>query len=149
MLKGDITTLNGSTKYLDFHCRLKDGTHCPIEFQFPATYPDDLERFFDYNITVEVTFGERAETIIFNFSASTKGAREKSIGETKKFYPKIFYLGDINFERALELIHIKLGLAQLESVINDEPLNIQLTYTEELHIMLMSLPENCKNKKNS
>ena len=127
VLKGDITTLNGSTKYLDFLCRLEDGTLCHIEFQFPAAYSDDLERFFDYNITVEVTLGGRTETIILNFSASTKGAREKDIGETKKFLPKIFYLGDVDFEEALKLIHIRLNLAQLEKVINDEPLNIQLT----------------------
>ncbi|WP_462316063.1 hypothetical protein [Methanobrevibacter sp.] len=126
---------------------MKDGTHCHIEFQFPTAYPDDLERFFDYNITVEVTFGERTETIIFNFSTSSKGACEKDIGETKKFCPKTFYLGDIDFEKELELIHLKLNLTRLESIINNEPLNIQLTYTEELHIMLMSLPENCHNKK--
>lgn len=126
---------------------MKDGTHCHIEFQFPTAYPDDLERFFDYNITVEVTFGERTETIIFNFSTSSKGACEKDIGETKKFCPKTFYLGDIDFEKELELIHLKLNLTRLESIINNEPLNIQLTYTEELHIMSMSLPENCHNKK--
>ena len=60
--------------------------------------------------------------------------------------PKVHW-ENIDFEKELELIHLKLNLAQLESIINDEPLNIQLTYSEELHIMLMSLPENCNNKK--
>lgn len=146
VLKGDITTLNGSTKYLDFLCRLKDGTLFNVEFQFPVAYSHDLKRFFKYNITVELKYGETAETIVFNFSTSLKGDSELSIGKSKDFHPNIFYLGDIDFEEELEKIHLKLNLAGLEKIINPEEPNIQLTYTEELHIMLMSLPEKYKNK---
>jgi hypothetical protein len=147
ILKSDITTLDESTKYLDFLCRLKDGTLCHIEFQFPAAYCDDLERFFDYNITVEVRYGERTETIVLNFSTSTKGSHEVPLGYSKDFHPRIFYLGDIDFEKELEKIHLKLNLARLENLINNKEPNIPLTYKEELDIMLMSLPEKYKNKK--
>lgn len=147
VLKSDITTLNGSTKYLDYLCRLKDGTLRHIEFEFPVTYETDLERFFRYNILAEIRFDGIAETIIFNFSTSAKGCEELHIGYSKDFHPKVFYLGDIDFEKELEKIYLKLNLARLENLINPNRLNIQLTYREELHIMLMSLAEKYTDKK--
>ena len=147
VLKSEITTLNGSTRYLDFLCRLTDGTLCHVEFQFPVAYTGDLKRFYKYNILAEVRFDGTAETIIFNFSTSKKGSVGISIGYSKDFHPKIFYLGDIDFEKELEKIHTKLNLVHLENIISNEKLNIQLTSEEELHLMLMSLAETCTNKK--
>ena len=68
VLKTEIPTLNGKTRYLDFLCRLDDGSLCNIEFEFPVAYSDDLERFFDYNIVVQIDQGKITESIIINFT---------------------------------------------------------------------------------
>ena len=147
ILQTEITTLNGRTKILDFLCRLVDDTLCHIEFQFPVAYPDDLNKFFDYNITAEICYDGITDSTIFNFTEENQGAKETKIGKSKDFHPDNFYLGNIDFERELEKINIKLGLQQLENIINDNEKNIILSYTEELHLLLMSLAPKYKNKK--
>nr|WP_295001864.1 hypothetical protein [uncultured Methanobrevibacter sp.] len=139
VLQTEVFTVNGSKKNLDFLCRLKDGTICHIEFQFPVAYGDDLGRFFNYNIIAEIQLGSTVNSIIFNFTESGRGLGKIKIGNSKNFCPRIFYLGDIDFEYELEIIHIKLGLRLLENIIKDEEKNIRLTYQEELHLLLMSL----------
>ena len=147
ILQTEIQTLKGKTKFLDFLCRLEDGSLCHIEFQFPVAYSKDLNRFYKYNITAEVKYDETANTIIFNFSTSSKGKSKIPVGECKSYFSKTFYLGDIDFEKILENIHIMLNLNRLESIIYPDTPNIQLTYTEELHILLMSLAEKYTNKE--
>lgn len=147
VLRTEISTLNGKTKFLDFLCRLADNTLCHIEFEFPVAYTDDLKRFFDYNITAQIRHDKLTETIIFNFTDKNRGAKRVDIGKTKKFSPQTFYLGNIDFENELEKINIKLGLNLLEKIINPEKPYIQLTNKEELHLLLMSLPPKYKNKK--
>ena len=147
ILKTEITTLNGKTRYLDFLCRLEDDTLCNIEFQFPIAHPKDLTRFFDYNIVAQIRFEKIADTIIFNFGIGNKALKEITIGNSKDFHPKNFYLGDIDFEYELEKINIKLGLGLLEKLINNNKININLTYREELHLLLMSLTPKYDDKK--
>lgn len=147
ILQTEITTLNGRTKYLDFLCRLDDDTLCHVEFQFPVAYAKDLSRFFNYNITSEIRYEKTTDTIIFNFTAANRGEDELSIGESKDFHPKIFYLGNIDFEKEIEKINIKLNLNQLEKIINGKRTEIKLTYKEELHLLLMSLAPKYKNKR--
>lgn len=146
ILQTEITTLNGRTRNLDFLCRLLDDTLCHVEFQFPVAYPNDLKRFFDYNITAEIWYNGIADSTIFNFTEENQGAKETKIGKSKDFHPNNFYLGNIDFECELEKINIKLGLQQLENVISDNEKNIILSHTEELHLLLMSLAPKYKNK---
>lgn len=147
ILQTEIITLNGKTRYLDFLCLLADETLCHIEFQFPVAYPDDLNRFFNYNITAEIKYDKTTNTRIFNFTEENQGAKETRIGRSKGFFPDNFYLGNIDFEHELEKINIKLGLNQLEKIINDNEKNIILSYEEELHLLLMSLAPKYENKK--
>ena len=147
ILKTEITTLKGKTRYLDFLCRLEDDTLCNIEFQFPIAYPEDLTRFFDYNIVAQIRFDKITDTIIFNFGMENKVLKGIAIGYSKDFHPKNFYLGDIDFEHELEKINIKLGLGLLEKLINNNKININLTYREELHLLLMSLTPKYNDKK--
>ena len=101
VLDAHQVTLNGKSRHLDFLCRLTDGTLCHVEFEFPVAYSHDLERFYWYNITAEVRYGEFAETIVFNFTTNSKGDKKITINNTKDFYPKTFYLGDIDFEKGI------------------------------------------------
>ena len=55
ILNTEIITLNGKHYYLDFLCRLKDGTLLNIEFQFPKLKNKDCPRFYEYNIVAWVT----------------------------------------------------------------------------------------------
>ena len=52
----------------------------------------------------------------------------------------------IDFEKELENIQIKLGLFQLERIINNDIPNIQLTFEEEISLLLMSLPPKYEDK---
>lgn len=147
VLKTEITTMNGRTRFLDFLCRLEDDTLCHIEFQFPVVYSDDLERFFDYNIVAQIRYDGIVETIVFSFGKRNQGATEIKIGDCKDFHPKIFYLGDIDFEKELERIIEKLNVEESEKLNNDEESYTKLTYKEELHLMLMSLAFKYEDKK--
>ena len=146
ILKTEIILLNGNTKILDYLCQFDDGTLGNIEFQFPVAYSEDLKRFFDYNVLSELTFESETNTIVVNFTDCNSGDKELKIGDSKDFHPKIFYLGDIDFEKELENIQIKLGLFQLERIINKDIANIQLTYEEEISLLLMSLPPKYEDK---
>ena len=149
VLKTEIPTLNGKTRYLDFLCRLDDGSLCNIEFEFPVAYSDDLERFFDYNIVVQIDQGKITESIIINFTKSGVGNDEIKIGNSKSFHPKNVYLGDIDYIKELEKIKQKVNpnCGSWENVNNDKESNIQLTYKEELHLLIMCLVPKYKNKK--
>lgn len=148
VLKTEIPTLNGKTRYLDFLCRLDDGSLCNIEFEFPVAYSDDLERFFDYNIVVQIDQGKITESIIINFTKSGVGNDEIKIGNSKSFHPKNVYLGDIDYIKELEKIKQKVNpnCSSWENVNNDKESNIQLTYKEELHLLIMCLVPKYKNK---
>lgn len=134
ILETEFVTLNGNKYYLDFLCLLKDGTLCNIEFQFPKYNPDDLDRFFDYNIIAQVRHGKITETIIINFVS--KGADEKvrKIGNSKSFHPTYFYLGDVDFKKYYGKINKKVKS------------NLKLDSFEELSLMLMCLVPECSNK---
>ena len=147
ILKTEISTLNGKTRFLDFLCRLEDDTLCHIEFQFPVVYSDDLERFFDYNIVAQIRYDGIVETIVFSFGNRNQGATEIMIGNSKGFHPKIFYLGDIDFEKELEKIIKKANMEESEKLNNNEQSYTKLTYEEELHLMLMSLAFKYEDKK--
>lgn len=110
VLNTEIPTLNGKTRYLDFLYRLDDGSICNIEFEFPVAYSHDLERFFDYNIVVEINEGEITDTIVINFKESGYGSTEIEIGNSKSFHPKNVYLGDIDYLAELEKIKKKVNL---------------------------------------
>ena len=127
ILKTEITTINGKTRYLDFLCELEDETLCHIEFQFPVAYEDDLNRFFDYNIVAEIRYDSLVETMIINFTESDNGAKSINRGFSKEFHPKNVYLGDINYEKILEKIKCNANK------------NIKLTSKDEIDLMLMSL----------
>ena len=148
VLKTEIPTLNGKTRYLDFLSRLDDGSLCNIEFEFPVAYSDDLERFFDYNIVVQIDQGKITESIIINFTKSGVGNDEIKIGNSKSFHPKNVYLGDIDYIKELEKIKQKVNpnCSSWENVNNDKESNIQLTYKEELHLLIMCLVPKYKNK---
>ena len=88
VLKTEIPTLNGKTRYLDFLCKLDDSSFCNIEFEFPVAYSEDLERFFDYNIVVQIDQGKITESIVINFTKSGVGSNEIEIGSSKSFHPK-------------------------------------------------------------
>ena len=147
ILKTEISTLNGKTRHLDFLAQLEDGSLCKIEFQFPAVYKDDLKRFFDYNIVAQIRYGEITESIIFSFGKSSQGFSEIKIGQSKDFHPRIFHLGDIDFEKEMESIIQKVNSHNSESFNNNDKQYIKLTYKEELHMLLMSLAPKYKDKK--
>lgn len=133
VLKTEFTKFDGSKIHLDFLCRLKDRTLCNIEFQFPKAYPKDLDRFFDYNITAQVTLGSLTETVIINFTTSSE-ENIYSIGKTKCFRPTQIYLGDIDYDTRLENINKKCAS------------NIKLTSFEEIDLMLITLMPKYKDK---
>lgn len=134
ILNVEFTTLTGNKLYLDFLCLLKDGTLCHIEFQYPRAEPNDLDRFFKYNVHAEVRYQSRAETFIFNFSQKIGIEKPRKIGKTKCFNPHNFYLGDVEFDKYIEKINIKAKS------------NTQVSNFEEITLMLISLnPEmDCK-----
>lgn len=98
ILSVEITTLTGTKLYLDFLCLLKDGTLCHVEFQYPHAEPNDLDRFFNYNISAEFKYQKRAETYVFNFDFRKMKSMIKRIGKTKCYEPIQFFLGDVDFE---------------------------------------------------
>ena len=151
VLKTEFPTLNGKTRYLDFLCRLDDGSLCNIEFEFPVAYSDDLERFFDYNIVVQIDQDKLTETIVINFTESGYGSRNIKIGESKEFHPKNIYLGDIDYISELEKIKLKLNSKlsnkeELENINKNNKTNTILTSKEELHLLIMSLLPKYENK---
>nr|WP_294998450.1 hypothetical protein [uncultured Methanobrevibacter sp.] len=148
ILNTEIPTLNGKTRYLDFLCRMDDGSICNIEFEFPVAYSHDLERFFDYNIVVEINEGEITDTIVINFKQSGYGSSKIEIGNSKSFHPKNVYLGDIDYLGELEKIKKKVNLDcnDLEKINKDKESNIQLTFKEELHLLIMCLLPKYENK---
>ena len=125
VLSVEITTLAGSKLYLDFLALLKDGTLCHIEFQYPHSEPDDCNRFFNYNISAEFKYQKRAETYVFNFDFEKLKSKIKRIGKTKYFEPVQFYLGNVDFEKYIENINIKVDS------------NKTLTNFEEIVLMLI------------
>ena len=134
ILSVEIPSLSGKKRILDFLCRLKDGSLLHIEFQFPKAYPQDKKRFFKYNITAELRYEGTTETIIINFTDSTPKDRIAiKIGESKKFLPKQFFIGDTDFNKILEKL-----IKKCED-------NIKLTSNEEIGLMLMCLAVNCNN----
>lgn len=148
ILNTEIPTLNGKTRYLDFLCRMDDGSICNIEFEFPVAYSHDLERFFDYNIVVEINEEMITDTIVINFKQSRYGSSKIEIGNSKSFHPKNVYLGDIDYLGELEKIKKKVNLDcnDLEKINKDKESNIQLTFKEELHLLIMCLLPKYENK---
>ena len=148
ILNTEIPTLNGKTRYLDFLCRMDDGSICNIEFEFPVAYSHDLERFFDYNIVVEINEEMITDTIVINFKQSGYGSSKIEIGNSKSFHPKNVYLGDIDYLGELEKIKKKVNLDcnDLEKINKDKESNIQLTFKEELHLLIMCLLPKYENK---
>ncbi|MBO7734238.1 MAG: hypothetical protein J6S67_16860, partial [Methanobrevibacter sp.] len=76
------------------------------------------------------------------------GNDEIKIGNSKNFHPKNVYLGDIDYIKELEKIKQKVNpnCGSWENVNNDKESNIQLTYKEELHLLIMYLIPKYKNK---
>ena len=148
VLKTEIRTLNGKTRYLDFLCKLDDGSICNIEFQFPVAYSDDLERFFDYNIVAEIDENQTTDTIVINFTKSGVGENEIEIGSSKNFHPKNVYLGDTDYISELEKIKNKINTKSKnrENLNKDKESDIQLTFIEELHLLIMPLLPKYENK---
>ena len=148
ILNTEIPTLNGKTRYLDFLCRMNDGSICNIEFEFPVAYSHDLERFFDYNIVVEINEEMITDTIVINFKQSGYGSSKIEIGNSKSFHPKNVYLRDIDYLGELEKIKKKVNLDcnDLEKINKDKESNIQLTFKEELHLLIMCLLPKYENK---
>ena len=130
----EFTTLTGSKLYLDFLCSLTDETLCHIEFQFPKTKPEDLNRFFNYNIIPQVRYQKLTETIVFNFTSSKRKHPTRKIGKSKSFHPQYFYLGDLNLEEYFKNINTKVKS------------NEKLTTFEEITIMLICLNPEWKSK---
>ncbi|MBQ6100457.1 MAG: hypothetical protein IJL02_11430 [Methanobrevibacter sp.] len=133
-LKTEITTIKGKKLYLDFLCELNDGTIHNFEFQYPKATSNDLERFFGYNILVEVRYQTLTETVIINFGHRKNPEEIKRIGKTKCFNPQYFYLGDIDFDEIMEKINIKVKSEK------------RLTASEEITLMIMCIVSDCKNK---
>ena len=127
VLKTEFTRREGKKLFLDFLCRVEDGTLCHIEFQFPAANDKDLSRFFEYNIMAQISFGSITDTIIVNFTSGKSGGIIKRIGKTKSFCPINFYLGDIDFESRFEKINKKVKS------------NIKLSSFDEIDLMLRCL----------
>lgn len=148
ILNTEIPTLNGKTRYLDYLCRLDDCSLCNIEFEFPVAYSQDLERFFDYNIVVQIDQGEITESIVINFTKKGIGSEKIDIGKSKSFHPKNVYLGDIDYIKELEKIKEKVNTncTDRENVNKDKESNILLTYEEELHLLIMCLIPKYKDK---
>lgn len=134
VLNCEITTMKGNKIYLDFLCSADDDTLCHVEFQFPRAKPDDLDRFFNYNITAQVRHQKLTETTVINFTANANEGSIVRIGETKCFKPKYFHLGDIDLDDFLEKINIKVKS------------NTKLTSFEEITLMLICLIPKCENK---
>lgn len=132
--KTEIATIAGSKLYLDFLCLLETDIYYNIEFEFPKADNDDIERFFNYNITTQARHQKLTETMVFNFTSKIKDENPKMIGKSKSFHPKHFYLGDIDFEMEMEKIKSKVKS------------NIKLTSFDEITLMLMCLSPKCKNK---
>ena len=135
ILYTEFTTKKGRHLYLDFLCELEDGTLLNIEFQFTGPNKDDFERFYDYNIYSETEHDSRCESIVISFKSHNTGRKTRKIGKTKTMHPKIFYLGDIDFEKILNNIECKAII------------NLKLTNAEEISLLLMSLIPKYKNKK--
>ena len=134
VLKTEFVTLNGDKYYLDFLCLLDDDTLSHIEFQFPKARPHDLDRFFDYNIVAQVTYGSLTETTVINFTSKKFSEKIRRIGRSKCFNPDYIYLGDIDYRGYWRKINIK-----------DES-NLKLTVFEEIVVLLTCLIPECKKK---
>lgn len=134
VLNVEYTLLSGEKLYLDFICELVDDTLCHVEYQFPKAQPEDLDRFFNYNITVQVRTQKLAETCVFNFTSGKNRNHTIKIGESKSFHPKYFYLGDVDFKGHIENINKKVKS------------NKQLSNHEEITLMLICLNTELENK---
>lgn len=75
VLKTEITTLSGRTVHLDFLCRADDGKIYNIEFQLKGPYPNDLDRFYDYNIIAHVRYDTTAESVVVSFRTKKSGKK--------------------------------------------------------------------------
>jgi hypothetical protein len=93
ILNVEFTTIKGNKLYLDFLCRLKNGTLLHIEFQYPNADDNCSDRFFKYNITAEVRHEGLTETLIFNFTRRIKEAKPQKRGHSKSFTPYQFIWG--------------------------------------------------------
>ncbi|MDO5860045.1 hypothetical protein [Methanobrevibacter sp.] len=134
ILNVELTTLIGRKLYLDFLCLLENDTLCHIEFQFRKANPDDLDRFFNYNITAQVRYQKLTDTILFNFTFKKSEEKTRRIGKSKSFHPKYFYLEEKDIEKTIQKINIK---SKLKS---------ELTSDEEITLMLLCLIPEWKNK---
>ena len=125
ILNVEFVALNGTKRYVDFLCRLKNGKLLHVEFQYPYAKDDDEIRFFDYNIQAQVKYETITETAIFNFTENRKDSKPISIGETKFFNPRKFYLGDVDFKRYCKNINKK------------SKSNSKLSHFEEITLLLI------------
>lgn len=134
VLKTEITTLSGRTVYLDFLCRADDRKLYNIEFQLKGPYPDDLNRFYDYNIIAHVRYDTIAESVVVSFRTKKSGEKEIKISDSVDFHPKFFYLGDVDYEKILNNLEYKINH------------NSKLTSFEEISLLIMTLLPKYKNK---
>ena len=87
-------------------CEATDDSLCHVEFQYPKANENDLDRFFDYNISSQVHHQKLTETCVINFAEYD--AEIKQIGDTKCFNPYIFNLTEIDFDEYIKKIKIKV-----------------------------------------
>lgn len=134
ILKTEFTKFNGKKIYLDFLCKLDDGTLCHIEFQFPYAKPKDMPRFFDYNLTAHVVHDETTDTYVVNFTSRKYEGKWFNIGKSKRFRTINIFLGDMDFKTHLNMIKDKVKS------------NINLNSSDEIDLMIMCLIPEYKNK---
>ena len=76
---------------------------------------------------------------MINFTGSGLENSEIEIGNSKNFHPKNVYLGDIDYIEKLEKIKKKVYSNSGKKLNKNKKSNIQLTFKEELHMLIMSL----------
>lgn len=135
ILNIEFTTLAGSKLYLDFLCRMKNNTLRHIEFQYPRAGAEHSPRFFRYNIVAEARYLTITETTVFNFTQGLGNEKTQAMGESKSFHPHHFNLGDVDFEKYMENINMKVKS------------NTKLTHFEEITLQLMALNYDFKDKR--
>ena len=109
MWSKDITSLYGKQVFTDFIFEGMDNIIYNMEFEYPYAEPNDMLRFFMYNILNEFMFEGRIESFIVNFTSKRKNEiDEVSLGFSKSFHPKHFYLGDFDYAAAFQNIKMKV-----------------------------------------
>lgn len=119
--------------YLDFLCKVDDGKLYNIEFQLKGAEPDDMERFFDYNIIATVRHDSTTESAVVTLNNPSK-IKNIEINESIDFHPKFCHLGNRDYEKILN---------NIENKVND---NFKLSSFEEISLMLIALLPKYKNK---